>query len=246
MNDESKKIGDWYNWYTGDKLKGGYENERWQKNERTRFDFETTKECIKKYLLPLIPEGAKVLEIGCGAGTWTKLVLNERPDITIDAVDISNEMIVAAKANVNNSLRVNFIVSDWLAFSTDFQYDFLFSIRAFEYFSQKYESLLLMEKVVKPGANVAIISKQPHYWRSLLRLKKWKSMHRLMMSVFKLRKMVSGLGFADVNIYLATIAVPLVSSITFLGKLNKWFNDKKSLMFVMVAESYLITFRKKL
>jgi ubiquinone/menaquinone biosynthesis C-methylase UbiE len=41
-----------------------------------------------------------VLEIGCGPGNITKYLLGKRPDLKIEAIDISPKMIMLAKANV--------------------------------------------------------------------------------------------------------------------------------------------------
>lgn len=42
---------------------------------------------------------AKVLEIGCGPGNITRYILNKRPDITLEAIDIAPSMIELAKIN---------------------------------------------------------------------------------------------------------------------------------------------------
>lgn len=52
---------------------------------------------------------ARLLEIGCGPGNITQYILSKRPDIRIDAIDNSEEMIKLAR--VNNP-SANFIVMD--------------------------------------------------------------------------------------------------------------------------------------
>jgi trans-aconitate methyltransferase len=240
----AKKISDWYDWYVGDKLKGDYERERWQKNPKAKYDYLVTADCIKENVLPLLPTNGTILEIGCGVGTWTKFVLENRPDIKIVAIDISEQMIISAKINSGNQ-RVRFIVSDWLEFKNEQLFDGIFSVRAFEYFSDKKAAIEKMFQAVNPGAGIAIITKQPHYMRSALRLRFFKKLHCSMLGARQLKRMCRQAGFTDINIYLATIAVPLLNTVSLLKNtyylINKWPK-----IFLILAESYLLTMRKKL
>lgn len=52
---------------------------------------------------------AAVLEIGCGPGNITKYLLNKLPDLKIEAIDVSSNMIALARANCPTA---NFRVMD--------------------------------------------------------------------------------------------------------------------------------------
>ena len=54
-------------------------------------------------------ENAHVLEIGCGPGNITKYLLNQRPDLLIEGIDIAPNMIDLA---VKNNPTANFKVMD--------------------------------------------------------------------------------------------------------------------------------------
>ncbi len=43
---------------------------------------------LAKQLAPLLPQGARVLDVGCGDGLIDKLILEQRPDVTIVGVDV--------------------------------------------------------------------------------------------------------------------------------------------------------------
>lgn len=63
-----------------------------------------------------------VLEVGCGFGRITKLLLSNFPKITkYVAIDLSPHQIESAKRNVNGN--VEFIVSDIQSFHPDSKYD---------------------------------------------------------------------------------------------------------------------------
>ena len=59
--------------------------------------------------------GARVLEVGCGVGAQTKLLLKRFPDITIDALDLSPEQLEAARRHLKRELeqgRVRLLQAD--------------------------------------------------------------------------------------------------------------------------------------
>lgn len=60
--------------------------------------------------------GKKVLEIGCGAGYFTKEIIKKAVDLT--AIDISPDMIKEAKKNIGTKHRIDFRVEN--AFATTF------------------------------------------------------------------------------------------------------------------------------
>ncbi|HUL33593.1 MAG TPA: class I SAM-dependent methyltransferase [Candidatus Eisenbacteria bacterium] len=44
---------------------------------------------IAEALAPLIPQGARILDVGCGDGTIAALLANRRPDLSIEGVEIA-------------------------------------------------------------------------------------------------------------------------------------------------------------
>src|SRR4051812_32053864 len=45
-----------------------------------------------------LPDGARVLDVGTGPGALPRLIAAQRPDLQVDAVDLSPEMIAQATA----------------------------------------------------------------------------------------------------------------------------------------------------
>jgi len=64
-----------------------------------------------------------VLELACGPGAWTELLLRHATSLT--AVDAAPEMLARAKARVGQE-RVRFIHADLFAWSPDRRYDVVF------------------------------------------------------------------------------------------------------------------------
>lgn len=80
---------------------------------------------LERYLGDL-PPGARVLDVGCGIGTVSQMILSIRPDCTIDAVDFS-EMIAVARHHVIDR-RVTFIDSPAETYlGTEHSYDLVLS-----------------------------------------------------------------------------------------------------------------------
>ena len=64
-----------------------------------------------------------VLELACGTGRWTELLLRHATSVT--AVDASPEMLAIASARVSDE-RVRFIQADLFTWAPDRRYDVVF------------------------------------------------------------------------------------------------------------------------
>ena len=53
-----------------------------------RLVFHRRAEVLVGHLIEMIPTNAKILDVGCGDGSLAKLLLEERPDISIDGIDV--------------------------------------------------------------------------------------------------------------------------------------------------------------
>jgi trans-aconitate methyltransferase len=65
----------------------------------------------------------RVLELACGPGAWTELLLRYATSVT--AIDAAPEMLARAKARVGEG-RVRFIQADLFSWTPDQRYDFVF------------------------------------------------------------------------------------------------------------------------
>ncbi len=72
------------------------------KAAKTYDTYSTVQRDVNKRLLGLIPKGpfGRVLEIGCGTGTFTKMLLDKREIRELVAVDLSTDMVMAAKRKI--------------------------------------------------------------------------------------------------------------------------------------------------
>ena len=109
-NPDQNTIKSWYNDYVVKQQKTGI-------NLRHRT-------IIKKAIANGLNENSKVLEIGCGVGTLTKLICDIVKNGSVTAVDISDESIKKAKENLKNFTNLTLVVNDMSEFSENQKFDF--------------------------------------------------------------------------------------------------------------------------
>jgi cyclopropane fatty-acyl-phospholipid synthase-like methyltransferase len=94
--------------------------------------------CIKAGL----KKNYNVLEIGCGIGTFTKLLSGFIKDGNIVAADISNESIELARSRMGAIKNTRFIVSDMTDFKADIKFDFVVMVDVLEHIPfEQYDNL---------------------------------------------------------------------------------------------------------
>jgi trans-aconitate 2-methyltransferase len=87
----------------------------------------------------------QILEIGCGIGTFTRLMASYIKKGSIIAADISNESIEEAKRRIKPSQKVKFIVSDMSDFQSDIKFDFVVMVDVLEHIPfESYDKLFGM------------------------------------------------------------------------------------------------------
>jgi ubiquinone/menaquinone biosynthesis C-methylase UbiE len=113
-------------------------------------------------VLELLPQKlGRVLDVGCGPGVMTEVVL-ERGGV-FDGVDLSPEMVSEAKEKFGHLPGVHFAVGNIEAIdATDNSYDQLICMAVIEYLKTADPALAEMARVLKPGG-IAIIT-MPKRW----------------------------------------------------------------------------------
>lgn len=94
----------------------------------------------------ILPERAA--DIGCGTGNFTELLLNKFPEADITAIDISEDMVSAAKRKIG--CKAEFIVGDAEYLRFDKVFDIITSNAVFHWFSDLEKGLLNIKRALKP------------------------------------------------------------------------------------------------
>lgn len=226
--------------------KDNYEHYRWFSSERRKMQYKFSFQSLVFHLKDVKIKNC--LEIGCGPGTWTKVLMNKYPDAKIDCVELSQQMINQFKKNVNKSKNVKTVVKSFLDFETDKKYDFIFSSRAIEYIPKKENVIEKIWRFMKIGGKGIIITSPPHPFILSIKKafgKKIDKEHIDRISVTKMRKLLKSQGFVNIEIYpiLFTDNLPAFLRRILWGSLYKKEWEIFSKMF---ASGYLVKFVKPL
>lgn len=101
--------------------------------------------------IPTTLKPVKILELGCGTGFYTELLHKKYPNTSIDAVDISSEMLKIAQRHLSNS-HINWIQADIETFKNESQYDLITSSSTFQWLSDVEKTLAhLKEQLSNTG-----------------------------------------------------------------------------------------------
>lgn len=103
----------------------------------------------------------KMLEVGCGTGGQSKILLDKYPNLSIDAIDINETQIAQAKQTFESlpelNSRINFIVGD--AHSLELEkgsYDSIFIVWVLEHINDPAVFLKNLIEYLKPGGKIYI------------------------------------------------------------------------------------------
>ncbi len=240
---KNEAIAEFYN-SIDKKFGSDYEKERWFRSPITESHFKMTTRAITAAL-----EGVtfkKVLEVGPGAGTWTKLLLKMNPEASFTLLDISEKMLSMAKENVGALPKVSYITKDFIQYESSEKSDLFFSSRAIEYFDDQKAAIGKLPLLLTDGGEGLIITKNPRYWAYTLFGREIPKMHRTQIPARRLASLLREAGFHVTSIRPATVTVPFFRSaalndLAFAVLRNTWL----PLIHSIFAESYLIRFHKR-
>jgi SAM-dependent methyltransferase len=235
-----------YNDVMPEKIGADYEHERWFKNPIQEAGYDLTKSAITRHVLDddsLHP--VRVLELGPGAGTWTKLLIARFPDAYFDLLDISKEMLARAQKAIGQRERVHTIESDVLMWQPEGKYDYFFSSRVLEYIDDKKKFCAKIFSALDVGGRGFLITKMPHYERERFFGRKSSKFHKGQITPGALRDQLLAAGFIDVDCYPVTTSIPFVHSASLNLTVGKFFaRFTLGPISVFFAESYCVLFRK--
>jgi malonyl-CoA O-methyltransferase len=94
---------------------------------------------------------ARILEIGCGTGFFTRLLATLYPQAQILATDISPGMLVAARSNLTNFGNIQYALEDGESLKTGETFDLIISNAAFQWFNDYTKAYSGFYNRLKPG-----------------------------------------------------------------------------------------------
>lgn len=234
-----KSIKDQYN----DNVKGmeDYEYQRWFSRKSSIHAYNQTKLTINNFFKN--KKYDKIIEIGCGAGTWTKEI--EKYSNSILGVDISKNMLEFAKKNIKSG-SIEFRIMDFLDIDESIynNFDGLISIRMLRFISDLDLFLQKAISVITPDGFCLIITVNP-LWikRKIIRSQEDKHVNITLRGPLNLKLKMIEYGFKDIRVRPAVIYVPppLKPALKFYNWLYELNQTRElSRKLAILTESYAI------
>lgn len=112
-----------------------------------------------KYLESHLEDGLALLDVGCGPGTITVDLATRTPNGRVVGIDLSEEIIIKAKASNASSLQKNcsFEIGD--VYNLDFpenSFDIVHAHQLLQHLTKPVEAIKEMHRVVRPGGIIAL------------------------------------------------------------------------------------------
>lgn len=239
----SNWIRSFYNAKAKDISDKGYEYARWFSTKEKRRQYKFTTISLLHHFKDI--DFKNCLEIGCGPGTWTKLLIKKYPNSRFTCLDISKEMIKQFKRNVK-SKKVKIIVNNFL--DHDFKnkkYDLIFCSRAIEYIPDKRKIISKFYRLMNENGKGIIVTSPPH--PIILNIKKafGKKIdreHTQRISVKRLNELLEKAGFINIKFYPILFIDLLFVPTTFLFK--KLYKKRLGLFSRIFSTSYIVKFER--
>lgn len=227
------------------KLGADYEKARWHSSPLVEAQYEMTRKTLQRLLVPQVQHAKKILEVGPGAATWTKLMLKVNPTASYTLVDISTEMLKRAKSALGVTRVIQYVECDFVEYAPGETFDVFFSSRAFEYMPNKGDVVKKITSLLTSGGTGVIITKTPKGFLDLLFRRKVSPLHSGQISPRQLASMLSASGLSVLKVRMATATVPGVRS-SYLNALFFKFFSWVPLWgpLTWFSESYAVSFSK--
>lgn len=122
---------------------------------------------IAQRLITHLPafKNAEILEIGCGSGRLSQLLLQKYPDARLHITDISPNMIKEAQKNLteaHENKQIKWSVMDGEDIAHDQTYDLIVSNMAFQWFETPETSLKTLSHILKPSGRIVFTVPSSH------------------------------------------------------------------------------------
>ncbi|WP_336774457.1 malonyl-ACP O-methyltransferase BioC [Paenibacillus sp. MMO-58] len=114
----------------------------------------------------------KMLEIGCGTGQFTELLLNQWPHVSITALDLAPAMINTAEQRFKSrqSANIRFLQADveiWVVEAPSDSYDLIVSNACFQWLSHPRQTISHLKRLLRKGGSLVFTTFGPNTFHEL-------------------------------------------------------------------------------
>ncbi|ACT00141.1 malonyl-ACP O-methyltransferase BioC [Paenibacillus sp. JDR-2] len=114
----------------------------------------------------------KILEIGCGTGQFTELLLNQWPHVSITALDLAPAMIHTAEQRFKSrqSANIRFLQADveiWAVEAPSDSFDLIVSNACFQWLSHPRQTISHLKRFLREGGSLVFTTFGPNTFLEL-------------------------------------------------------------------------------
>lgn len=105
-----------------------------------------------------IPDGARVLDVGCGGGQMARALAQRRPDLHVTGIDLSADQVRRARRRAGDIAdRVEFVQGSALDLPfPDADFDAVYSIASIKHWPDPAAGLAECARVLRPGGQLLV------------------------------------------------------------------------------------------
>ncbi|MGY0035241.1 class I SAM-dependent methyltransferase [Pedobacter sp. NJ-S-72] len=109
-------------------------------------------------LIPILKNGLRVLDIGCGTGAISKDIAERvGPAGSVIGIDNTEKFIASGKESYQTFLNLELIHQDLFSYEPEEKFDLIVSARTLQWLSNPKEAFLKLKTLLKPGGQLSIL-----------------------------------------------------------------------------------------
>jgi ubiquinone/menaquinone biosynthesis C-methylase UbiE len=109
-------------------------------------------------LIPVLKNGLRVLDIGCGTGAISKDIAERvGPAGSVIGIDNTEKFIISGRESYKTTLNLELIHQDLFSYEPEEKFDLIVSARTLQWLSNPKEALLKLKTLLKPGGQLSIL-----------------------------------------------------------------------------------------
>ncbi|MBB6273964.1 ubiquinone/menaquinone biosynthesis C-methylase UbiE [Pedobacter cryoconitis] len=109
-------------------------------------------------LIPVLKQGLRVLDIGCGTGAISKDIAERvGPEGFVIGIDNTEKFIVSGKESYQTNLNLELLHHDLFSYEPEEKFDLIVSARTLQWLNNPKEALQKLKTLLKPGGQLSVL-----------------------------------------------------------------------------------------